>query len=173
MTTLYAFANMLGYRVLGTGNLDELTVGYFTKYGDGGVDLLPLGSLTKGEVRDLARELGVPRQVIDKPPSAGLWADQTDEGEMGLTYAAARRLPARRGGPGGGPPAHRGAERRQPAQADAAEGGAAARGGVGAGSARTRPMELFRRDDVERRSHPRSRRCSGRSAVTGPARARR
>ena len=86
MTTLYAFANMLGRRVLGTGNLDELTVGYFTKYGDGGVDLLPLGSLTKGEIRDLARELGVPRQVIDKPPSAGLWADQTDEGEMGLTY---------------------------------------------------------------------------------------
>ena len=86
MTALYALANQLGYRVLGTGNLDELTVGYFTKYGDGGVDFLPLGSLTKGEVRDLARELGVPQQVIDKPPSAGLWANQTDEGEMGLTY---------------------------------------------------------------------------------------
>jgi len=86
MTTLYAFANLLDYRVLGTDNLDELTVGYFTKYGDGGVDLLPLGSLTKGEVRDLARELGVPRRIIEKPPSAGLWAGQTDEGEMGLTY---------------------------------------------------------------------------------------
>jgi NAD+ synthase len=87
MTTLYAFANLRNYRVLGTGNLDELTVGYFTKYGDGGSDLLPLGSLTKGEIRDLARELGVPPRIIDKPPSAGLWTGQTDEGEMGLTYA--------------------------------------------------------------------------------------
>jgi len=86
MTTLYAFANQLDYRVLGTGNRAELTVGYFTKFGDGGCDLLPLGSLVKGEVRELARELGVPAAVIDKPPSAGLWADQTDEGEMGLTY---------------------------------------------------------------------------------------
>jgi NAD+ synthase len=86
MTTLYAFANQRNYRVLGTGNLAELTVGYFTKYGDGGADLLPLGSLVKGEVRDLARELGVPESIIAKPPSAGLWADQTDEGEMGLTY---------------------------------------------------------------------------------------
>ncbi len=86
MTTLYAFANQLDYRVLGTGNRSELAVGYFTKYGDGGADLLPLGSLVKGEVRDLARELGVPERVITKPPSAGLWADQTDEAEMGLTY---------------------------------------------------------------------------------------
>jgi NAD+ synthase len=86
MTTLYAFANQLDYRVLGTGNRAELAVGYFTKYGDGGVDLLPLGSLVKGEVRDLAHELGVPEGVISKPPSAGLWADQTDESEMGLTY---------------------------------------------------------------------------------------
>jgi NAD+ synthase len=86
MTTLYAFANQLGYRVLGTGNRSELAVGYFTKYGDGGVDVLPLGSLVKNEVRDLARSLGVPERIITKPPSAGLWADQTDEAEMGLTY---------------------------------------------------------------------------------------
>jgi NAD+ synthase len=86
MTTLYALANQLGYRVLGTGNRSELAVGYFTKYGDGGVDLLPLGSLVKSEVRDLARSLGVPERIITKPPSAGLWADQTDETEMGLTY---------------------------------------------------------------------------------------
>ncbi len=86
MITLYAFANLHGYRVLGTGNLDELTIGYFTKYGDGGADLLPLGSLTKGEVRDLAGALGMPQRIIEKPPSAGLWAGQTDEGEMGLTY---------------------------------------------------------------------------------------
>ena len=88
MTTLYALSNRLGYRVLGTGNRSELTIGYFTKYGDGGVDLLPLGELTKTEVRELARHLGVPQPVIDKPPSAGLWAGQTDEGEMGLTYDA-------------------------------------------------------------------------------------
>ena len=60
MTTLYAFANQLDYRVLGTGNRSELAVGYFTKYGDGGVDLLPLGSLVKGEVRDLARTSACP-----------------------------------------------------------------------------------------------------------------
>lgn len=86
MTTLYAFANELDYRVLGTGNRSELAVGYFTKHGDGGVDFLPLGSLVKDEVRDLARHLGVPERIITKPPSAGLWADQTDEAEMGLTY---------------------------------------------------------------------------------------
>ncbi len=88
MTTLYAYANRLGYRVLGTGNRSELAIGYFTKYGDGGVDLLPLGELTKTEVRELARHLGVPQPIIDKPPSAGLWAGQSDEGEMGLTYDA-------------------------------------------------------------------------------------
>ena len=86
MTTLYAFANQSDYRVLGTDNRSELVVGYFTKFGDGGADFLPLGSLTKGEVRRLARELDVPPQIIRKPPSAGLWADQTDEAEMGLTY---------------------------------------------------------------------------------------
>ena len=86
MTTLYAFANQLNYRVLGTGNRSELAVGYFTKYGDGGADFLPLGELVKSEVRDLARHLGVPERVITKSPSAGLWADQTDETEMGLTY---------------------------------------------------------------------------------------
>jgi NAD+ synthase len=86
MTTLYAFANQLGYRVLGTGNRSEIAVGYYTKYGDGGADLLPLGSLVKSEVRELARSLGVPEPIIDKAPSAGLWADQTDETEMGLTY---------------------------------------------------------------------------------------
>jgi NAD+ synthase len=86
MTTLYALANQLGYRVLGTGNRSEIAVGYFTKYGDGGADLLPIGSLVKSEVRDLARSLGVPERIVTKPPSAGLWADQTDEAEMGLTY---------------------------------------------------------------------------------------
>ena len=86
MTTLYAFANQLDYRVLGAGNRSELTVGYFTKYGDGGADLLPLGALLKSEVRELAHLLDMPARIIAKPPSAGLWADQTDEAELGLTY---------------------------------------------------------------------------------------
>jgi len=86
MLTLYYLANQLNYLVIGSGNRDELTVGYFTKYGDGGVDILPLGALLKSEIRELARFLDVPREIIDKAPSAGLWPGQTDEGEMGLTY---------------------------------------------------------------------------------------
>jgi NAD+ synthase len=72
--------------VVGSGNRSELTVGYFTKYGDSGVDILPLGNLVKKEVRELARFLEIPQIIIDKAPSAGLWAGQTDEGEMGFTY---------------------------------------------------------------------------------------
>lgn len=86
MTSVYFVANVLNYLVAGTGNRSELTIGYFTKHGDGGVDLLPIGRLFKSEVRELARELGVPETIIEKPPSAGLWAGQTDEGEMGFTY---------------------------------------------------------------------------------------
>jgi len=88
MVTLYYIANQLGYMVAGSGNRSELTVGYFTKYGDGGVDILPLGNLVKSQVRELARCLGIPREIIDKPPSAGLWEGQTDEAEMGLSYEA-------------------------------------------------------------------------------------
>jgi NAD+ synthase len=86
MATLYFFASRRQYLVLGTGNRTELTLGYFTKYGDGGVDLLPLGHLVKHEVRDLARHLAVPASIIDKPPSAGMWEGQTDEGELGFSY---------------------------------------------------------------------------------------
>jgi NAD+ synthase len=86
MTSLYFVANSLNYLVAGTGNRSELSIGYFTKYGDGGVDLLPLGRLLKNEVRALARELKVPAPIIDKPPSAGLWTGQTDEHEMGFSY---------------------------------------------------------------------------------------
>jgi NAD+ synthase len=87
MTSMYFVANALNYLVVGTGNRSELTIGYFTKHGDGGVDLLPIGRLLKHEVRELARELGVPAPIIEKPPSAGLWAGQTDEDEMGFSYA--------------------------------------------------------------------------------------
>ena len=86
MLTLYYFANRLKYVVAGASNRSELSVGYFTKYGDGGVDILPLGNLVKGQVGELARFLGIPQEIIDKPPSAGLWPGQTDEGELGLSY---------------------------------------------------------------------------------------
>jgi NAD+ synthase len=86
MNTLYYFANKLNYLVCGTGNKSELLVGYFTKYGDGGVDILPIADLFKRQVRQLANELKIPQAIITKPPTAGLWQGQTDEGEMGITY---------------------------------------------------------------------------------------
>ena len=86
MAALYYFANSRNYLVVGTGNESEIKCGYFTKHGDGGVDILPLGDLRKAQVRELARELGIPEEIVTKPPSAGLWEGQTDEGEMGITY---------------------------------------------------------------------------------------
>jgi NAD+ synthase len=86
MAVLYYYANSRNYLVAGTGNRSELACGYFTKFGDGGVDILPLGCLLKSQVRELARELGIPEEIITKPPSAGLWEGQTDEGEMGISY---------------------------------------------------------------------------------------
>lgn len=88
MSTLYAIANDLGYLVAGTDNAAELLTGYFTKYGDGGVDILPLAHLTKREVFEWAKHLGVPASIVDRKPSAGLWEGQTDEEEMGVTYDA-------------------------------------------------------------------------------------
>ena len=88
MSILYALAQTHGYLVAGTGNKSEIEVGYYTKYGDGGVDVEPLGELYKVQVRELARELGIPQPIIDRPPSAGLWEGQTDEEEMGITYDA-------------------------------------------------------------------------------------
>jgi NAD+ synthase len=86
MAVLYALAQTRGYLVAGTGNRSEVMAGYYTKYGDGGVDVEPLGDLYKWQVRKLARELGVPGPVIERPPSAGLWMGQTDESELGLSY---------------------------------------------------------------------------------------
>jgi len=86
MCALYTVANALDYLVVGTDNAAEVYCGYFTKYGDGGVDLLPLAQFKKREVRLLAKELGIPQRIINRPPSAGLWPGQTDEEEMGVTY---------------------------------------------------------------------------------------
>ena len=86
MATIYFYANRLSYLVVGSSNRCELSIGYFTKYGDGGVDIMPLGNLVKSQVRDLARHLGIPQVIFEKAPSAGLWVGQTDEQEMGLTY---------------------------------------------------------------------------------------
>jgi len=86
MSTLYYLANRLNHMVVGTSNKSELSVGYFTKYGDGGVDIMPLANLLKKDVVEMARHLGIATKIIEKPPSGGLWAGQTDEGEMGLTY---------------------------------------------------------------------------------------
>lgn len=86
MSTLYAIANNYNYLVVGTDNAAEWYLGYFTKFGDGGVDLVPIVNLKKRDVRELARHVGVPEEIIAKVPSAGLWEGQTDEQEMGTTY---------------------------------------------------------------------------------------
>jgi NAD+ synthase len=86
MIVLYYFARKLNYLVCGTSNKSELMVGYFTKYGDGASDIVPLGDLLKTQVRKLAKDLKIPEGIITKPPTAGLWPGQTDEGEMGIPY---------------------------------------------------------------------------------------
>lgn len=86
MVTLYAVAQTRNALVLGTDNKDEIHVGYFTKYGDGGVDLLPIARLIKKEVFEASRIMGVTDAILNKKPSAGLWPGQTDEDELGVTY---------------------------------------------------------------------------------------
>ncbi len=82
----YLVANLKNGLVIGTGNKTELLLGYFTKYGDGGVDILPIGDLYKTQVRQLARYVGIPEKIINKTPTSGLWKGQTDEGELGMSY---------------------------------------------------------------------------------------
>ncbi len=86
MCILYYYANLLNRLVIGTSNRTEILLGYGTKYGDAGVDILPLGELYKTQVRELATYLKVPEQIIQKTPSAGLWKGQTDEEEFGISY---------------------------------------------------------------------------------------
>lgn len=86
MTILYSRAKAMNRIVLGTTNQSELMMGYFTKFGDGACDALPLVNIYKTNVRQLAKVIGVPDDIIVKPPTAGLWEGQTDEEEMGITY---------------------------------------------------------------------------------------
>jgi len=92
MTVLYALARERSRLVAGTGNKSELLLGYFTKYGDGGADLLPIGDLYKTEVWEASARLGLPAAVRERAPSAGLWEGQTDEGELGLPYSEIDRI---------------------------------------------------------------------------------
>jgi NAD+ synthase len=92
MIVLYAVARETQRLVVGAGNKSELLMGYFSKYGDGGVDLLPIGDLYKTDVRALAAELGLPAPILERPPSAGLWSGQTDEEELGASYADIDRV---------------------------------------------------------------------------------
>lgn len=133
MTSLYFLANRYNGLVVGTGNKTELAIGYFTKYGDGGVDVLPLGDLDKTAVRGLARALGVPEPVITKAPSAGLWEGQTDEAEIGVTYDELDRVLA-------------GAEPKKPIDPGTMERISAL---VTASEHKRRAIPMFRRDAVD------------------------
>jgi NAD+ synthase len=145
MTSLYFLANRYNGLVVGTGNKTELAIGYFTKYGDGGVDVLPLGDLDKTAVRGLARALGVPEPVINKAPSAGLWEGQTDEEEIGVTYDELDRLLA----------SFADEERREPAAPETMERISFL---VAASEHKRRPIPMFRRDAVDAISSSGSRR---------------
>ena len=88
MTTLYYFAGLHGYLVAGTGNkVEDFGVGFFTKYGDGGVDLSPIADLMKSEVYEIARYLGLNKEIIEAQPTDGLFEDSpSDEEQMGASY---------------------------------------------------------------------------------------
>jgi len=86
MNILYYYANRFSYLVLGTGDRSEILIGYFTKYGDGAVDLLPLACLYKTQVRHVAHWLGIPERIIKKPSSPRLWPGHLAEKELGMKY---------------------------------------------------------------------------------------
>lgn len=96
MMTLYQIAQSFGGIVVGTGNkVEDFGVGFFTKYGDGGVDISPIGDCLKTEVWDMGRELGIPQEIIDAPPTDGLWDDnRNDEDQLGMTYPELERMMA-------------------------------------------------------------------------------
>ena len=86
MSILYFYANSKNYLVSGTGNKSEILIGYFTKHGDGACDIEPVGDLYKTEIYKISKYLNIPQEILDKPPRAGLWNNQTDEDEIGMTY---------------------------------------------------------------------------------------
>lgn len=86
MVVQYALAFDLNLLVVGTDHASEAITGFYTKWGDGAVDITPLSTLNKRQVRQIAAYIGVPQSVLDKAPTAGLWEGQTDEGELGITY---------------------------------------------------------------------------------------
>lgn len=88
MVVQYALAFELNLLVVGTDHASEALTGFFTKWGDGAVDITPLSTLNKRQIRQMASRLGVPQAILDKTPTAGLWDGQTDEGELGVTYEA-------------------------------------------------------------------------------------
>lgn len=86
MSIIYYYANAKNYLVSGTGNKSEILIGYFTKHGDGACDMEPIGDLYKIEVYKLSEYLNIQDEIIKKPPRAGLWANQSDEEEIGMSY---------------------------------------------------------------------------------------
>jgi NAD+ synthase len=92
MVVLYDQSEAFGGLVVGTGNKTEILLGYTTLYGDSASAINPLGDLYKTQVRQLARAMGVPEEILQKAPSADLWVGQTDEGELGFTYAEVDKL---------------------------------------------------------------------------------
>lgn len=88
MIVIYDQSEAFRGLVVGTGNKTEILLGYTTLYGDSACALNPLGDLYKTQLRQLSRAMSIPAEIIDKPPSADLWVDQTDEGELGFTYEA-------------------------------------------------------------------------------------
>ncbi|MDO5041010.1 MAG: NAD(+) synthase [Peptoniphilus sp.] len=86
MMTLYYYGQDRNYLVAGCSNASEFYIGYFTKYGDSGADIIPLAEFLKDEVYDLAKALNIPQRIIDKVPTAGLFENQSDESEMGFSY---------------------------------------------------------------------------------------
>ena len=96
MILLHGFAGVLGGLVVGTGDKSEITIGYFTKFGDGGADLFPIGDLYKSQVRQIAAEVGLPERVYRKMPSPALWEGQSAESELGIDYPTLDRILYRR-----------------------------------------------------------------------------
>ena len=92
MSIIYYHANAKNYLVCGTGNKSEILIGYFTKHGDGACDMEPIGDLYKSDVYRLSEFLDIPHEILDKPPRAGLWNNQTDEDEIGMGYDLLDRI---------------------------------------------------------------------------------